>query len=426
MTYYNPVGHMGYRALRRRARRRRHRRRDRARPPARRARRLGRRRRRRTASRPCCSRRPPPPTTACVAICERSPRLRLRRLAHGRHRRARGAREPGRRDGPPAQGGHRQAGAARRRHLQRRAGGRGVAVRRRRDRRQRARRPRCCRAADPTPRTRSSASCGPPSTPAPWRPRDQVPRVEAPAGAGARRDLCDAAEARTALDLFTGTTRVAQAFKRAGAHVTAVDTARYAEVFARMLRRDRRARRSTSPRARDAVLDDLNARPGSPGTSPRRSACGRASSSRSTARASTRSATRSSATTRGTPLPPDPAHQPHRGGRPGRLHDRRADGVREAVGAALVPRRSTLRRARAARRAPAWRVRGDALDVAADARAVRPRLPRPAVQPAPLLHELPRVGDARRVGRARALRRRVQARRRARRRRPRACSTADG
>ncbi len=39
--------------------------------------------------------------------------------------------------------------------------------------------------------------------------------------------------ARTALDLFTGTTRVAQAFKRLGIHVTAVDSARYAESFAR-------------------------------------------------------------------------------------------------------------------------------------------------------------------------------------------------
>jgi adenine-specific DNA-methyltransferase len=39
--------------------------------------------------------------------------------------------------------------------------------------------------------------------------------------------------AETALDLFTGTTRVAQEFKRRGAHVTAVDTARYSEVFAR-------------------------------------------------------------------------------------------------------------------------------------------------------------------------------------------------
>ncbi len=36
----------------------------------------------------------------------------------------------------------------------------------------------------------------------------------------------------TALDLFTGTTRVAQAFKQSGALVTAVDVARYSEVFA--------------------------------------------------------------------------------------------------------------------------------------------------------------------------------------------------
>ncbi|MFM7148188.1 MAG: DNA adenine methylase [Actinomycetales bacterium] len=45
--------------------------------------------------------------------------------------------------------------------------------------------------------------------------------------------MLDACGARTALDLFTGTTRVAQEFKRRGAHVTAVDTASYAEVFAR-------------------------------------------------------------------------------------------------------------------------------------------------------------------------------------------------
>lgn len=38
--------------------------------------------------------------------------------------------------------------------------------------------------------------------------------------------------ARTALDLFTGTTRVAQALKLAGGHVTAVDSARYSKVFA--------------------------------------------------------------------------------------------------------------------------------------------------------------------------------------------------
>jgi adenine-specific DNA-methyltransferase len=44
--------------------------------------------------------------------------------------------------------------------------------------------------------------------------------------------ICAAAGAHTALDLFTGTTRVAQAFKSQGVHVTAVDSARYAHVFA--------------------------------------------------------------------------------------------------------------------------------------------------------------------------------------------------
>jgi len=45
-------------------------------------------------------------------------------------------------------------------------------------------------------------------------------------------EICRVAGARRALDLFTGTTRVAQEFKRCGAYVTAVDTARYAEIFA--------------------------------------------------------------------------------------------------------------------------------------------------------------------------------------------------
>jgi adenine-specific DNA-methyltransferase len=46
-------------------------------------------------------------------------------------------------------------------------------------------------------------------------------------------ELLAASGASTALDLFTGTTRVAQEFKRRGASVTAVDTARYSEIFAR-------------------------------------------------------------------------------------------------------------------------------------------------------------------------------------------------
>lgn len=46
-------------------------------------------------------------------------------------------------------------------------------------------------------------------------------------------DLLTDAGAASALDLFTGTTRVARAFKERGAVVTAVDTARYSEVFGR-------------------------------------------------------------------------------------------------------------------------------------------------------------------------------------------------
>ncbi|MCA9713060.1 MAG: DNA adenine methylase, partial [Myxococcales bacterium] len=46
-------------------------------------------------------------------------------------------------------------------------------------------------------------------------------------------ELCAATGAHTAIDLFTGTTRIAQELKRRGMHVTACDSARYSEVFAR-------------------------------------------------------------------------------------------------------------------------------------------------------------------------------------------------
>jgi adenine-specific DNA-methyltransferase len=75
--------------------------------------------------------------------------------------------------------------------------------------------------------------------------------------------LCEAAGARSALDLFTGTTRVAQAFKRAGAHVTAVDSARYSEVFARCY-----VATDATAVDKDALTDALaalNALPGTPG-----------------------------------------------------------------------------------------------------------------------------------------------------------------
>ena len=75
--------------------------------------------------------------------------------------------------------------------------------------------------------------------------------------------IARATEARTAVDLFTGTTRVAQAFKEAGAHVTAVDSARYAHVFARCyIETDAR---SVDQRELEHVLTGLDGLPGRPG-----------------------------------------------------------------------------------------------------------------------------------------------------------------
>jgi adenine-specific DNA-methyltransferase len=69
--------------------------------------------------------------------------------------------------------------------------------------------------------------------------------------------------ATTALDLFTGTTRVAQAFKAAGGRVTAVDTARYSEVFARC--RIELDAATVERSELDRALADLASRPGRPG-----------------------------------------------------------------------------------------------------------------------------------------------------------------
>ena len=76
-------------------------------------------------------------------------------------------------------------------------------------------------------------------------------------------DIATAAGAHTALDLFTGTTRVAQEFKRRGIEVTAVDCATYAEVLAQcyiatdatVVDKDRLAQ----------ALDELNELPGAAG-----------------------------------------------------------------------------------------------------------------------------------------------------------------
>ena len=75
--------------------------------------------------------------------------------------------------------------------------------------------------------------------------------------------LAEASGARTALDLFTGTTRVAQAFKRLGLTVSAVDLASYSEVFSRTwISLDG----STANQVElTAALADLNSTPGDAG-----------------------------------------------------------------------------------------------------------------------------------------------------------------
>jgi adenine-specific DNA-methyltransferase len=76
-------------------------------------------------------------------------------------------------------------------------------------------------------------------------------------------EVCAASGARTALDLFTGTTRVAQAFKAQGVAVTAVDTARYAHVFAQCyIEADAAAMDRTALNAAVAHLNGLPGRPG--------------------------------------------------------------------------------------------------------------------------------------------------------------------
>ncbi len=76
-------------------------------------------------------------------------------------------------------------------------------------------------------------------------------------------ELASAVGAQSAVDLFTGTTRVAQEFKRRAMLVTAVDSARYAEVFARCYVALDRA--DVDERALAAALADLAARDGCDG-----------------------------------------------------------------------------------------------------------------------------------------------------------------
>jgi adenine-specific DNA-methyltransferase len=77
--------------------------------------------------------------------------------------------------------------------------------------------------------------------------------------------LAEASGARTGLDMFCGTTRVAQAWKRLGIAVTAVDSGRCAHVLARCyVATDPAARPDLTAEIEDAV-DRLNAVSGRPG-----------------------------------------------------------------------------------------------------------------------------------------------------------------
>jgi adenine-specific DNA-methyltransferase len=75
--------------------------------------------------------------------------------------------------------------------------------------------------------------------------------------------IAEAAGAATAVDLFTGTTRVAQEFKRRGLEVTAVDTASYSEVLSDCYVATDAA--EVDHAALASELARLNALPGEPG-----------------------------------------------------------------------------------------------------------------------------------------------------------------
>ena len=72
--------------------------------------------------------------------------------------------------------------------------------------------------------------------------------------------IATAVGADTAVDLFTGTTRVAQEFKRRGIEVTAVDLATYSEVLARCFIATDAT--TVDPAELSEALDDLSSTPG--------------------------------------------------------------------------------------------------------------------------------------------------------------------
>ena len=224
--------------------------------------------------------------------------------------------------------------------------------------------------------------------------------------------ICQASGARTALDLFTGTTRVAQAFKAQGVHVTAVDSARYAHTFARTYIETDAA--ATDAGALRAAVTHLNALPGKPGyVTETFSHQARFFQPHNAARIdAVRDAIDSEYA--GSPLFPllltsliEAADRVDS-----------TTGVQMAYVKQWAPRSAKPLELRVPELldGPGRAIQGDAVALTIRAsgrpgrtRALRPGVPGSAVQPAPVFHQLPRVGDAGGLGRARGLRRGPQA-----------------
>ncbi len=164
---------------------------------------------------------------------------------------------------------------------------------------------------------------------------DQVPRVQAPPRPRSSPSWLGGPKARSALDLFTGTTRVGQAFKLEGAEVTAVDSTRCAAVLAGcyvatdgdavdpdVARAGRGRAQCPAGPSRVCHRDVLRAFPVLP--------AGQRGADRRRARRHRRAL-------RGHVAGARAAHEPSRGRGPCGLHDRRADGIREALGRPFVP-----------------------------------------------------------------------------------------
>ena len=167
-------------------------------------------------------------------------------------------------------------------------------------------------------------------------PCDQVPRLQAAPGAGAggdRRGGRGAHGGRPVHRHHPGGPGVQAPGDRGHG-----DRQRVVQRGAQRLLHRHRRRRDRPRRAGRRARPAQRASRGSRATSPRRSARSRATSSPTTAPGSTRSATRSTGDHPTGPVAADPADRAAAGRRPGRLHDRAADGLPQAVVTALAPR----------------------------------------------------------------------------------------